>query len=79
MTEYNADIYLTGHDHNQQHISKEEAPDIDHIITGAGGSERLYGFNEKHYDKIKGLGMELRSLQDDYGFAYFVVNEESIV
>merc|ERR1711936_670721 len=49
MKKYDADIYLSGHDHNQQHWQVDGNPDIEHIITGAGGKSR-YGFDENNYD-----------------------------
>ena len=77
LTKYNVDIYLTGHEHNLEHWQVQNETDIDHIITGAGG-KIPYEFNERNYEKMKKLGVEMRFFKDNNGFAYFVINEDSI-
>ena len=78
MQKHNADIYLSGHDHNHQHWQKAGTIDIDHILTGAGG-KKLYHRNDKHKKKNEQqYGMKLRFFKAAFGFTYFVVTEKSI-
>ena len=77
MQKYDVDVYLAGHDHNHEHWQLKDAPDMDHVITGGGGKER-YGFEEEAYIKMRELGMELLYFKDEYGFAYFVIDENTI-
>ena len=36
---------MAGHDHNLQHIVHSHTPDVDYIVTGAGGRTN-YGYTE---------------------------------
>ena len=77
LQNYDADIYLSGHDHNQEHWQAEHHIDIDHVITGAGGGS-IYGFDQKNYEDMRDYGMDLKFFKDDYGFAYFEIDDHSI-
>jgi hypothetical protein len=76
MKKYNTDVFVSGHDHNQQHW-QDGTPDVDHVITGAGG-RTLYGYEEENYYKMKRLGVDMKFFNDTFGFAYFVINDKSI-
>ena len=78
MINHNADIYLSGHDHNHQHWQKAGTPDIDHILTGAGGKGK-YHHSQQHEDNmVTQFGMKKIFFKAEYGFTYFVVTEKSI-
>lgn len=78
MQKHNTDIYLAGHEHNQQHFQAKGSPeDIDHVITGGGGKS-LSAFNQNDYDKSIDAGMEMLKFDYNYGFAYLILNENSI-
>ena len=40
--QYGVDLLLAGHDHNLQHITREETLDV--IMSGAGGAKSLYEY-----------------------------------
>lgn len=45
LEKYNAQVYFSGHDHDQQHL-KEKNGKIDYIVTGAGGEPRPGSTNQ---------------------------------
>ena len=77
LKENNVDVYLTGHEHNQEHWQDKNKPNIDHVITGAGGND-LYPENSEHRENMEKLGMDLRFFAANYSFSYFTINENSI-
>lgn len=79
MKAYKTDIYLAGHEHNQQHFQAKDDPvGIDHIITGGGGYHHITGYNEEAYQESVEEGMEMLSFDDNYGFTYMIINDDSI-
>ena len=78
MQEYSTDIYLTGHQHNQQHFQVKDHPEeIDHVITGGGG-KTLEKFSQDNEDKTNEMGMDMKFFDYNFGFAYFTIDENSI-
>ena len=77
MKSNNVDIYLTGHEHNLEHWQAKDTLDIDHVTVGAGG-QSLHGYSESHNQQMEELGMELQTFQEEYGFAYVFIDENSI-
>jgi len=78
MQRHNTDIYFAGHEHNQQHWQIAGKPkEIDYVITGGGG-HHLSPYSEISYQKSLEEGGELMNMDLDYGFAYMIINSESI-
>jgi 3',5'-cyclic AMP phosphodiesterase CpdA len=79
LDKYEVDMYLAGHDHNQQHLKyfDREDNDIDYVVTGAGGAliSRYIADNE---DIVNGLGVESLYFTATYGFTGFEITEEAI-
>lgn len=67
LKEAKVDIYLSGHDHNQQYIVKDNEPK--YVINGAGGKS-LYA-QKIHSD-------DLRFFNEAYGFVSFKINPTSL-
>ena len=67
--QYGADIILSGHDHNLQHISKTVGHDIDYIISGAGG-RGLYGKDNAAEATLNGMGFTVDFFGYMWGFVY---------
>lgn len=76
MKQYNADIYLSGHDHNMEHY-QEETGGIDHFLTGGGGRV-LYPYERQNEQYMENLGGILRHFSESHGFAYFIIDDFSI-
>jgi hypothetical protein len=64
LQEAKVDIYLSGHDHNQQLIVKDSEPN--YVINGAGGGKILYA--------QKGKSEDLRFFNEGYGFVGLKAN-----
>ena len=77
MEQYNADMYVTGHDHNMQHLRKSSGSDLDHVVSGAGG-RRLYEYDEDSHQEITGLGVQLLNFQQEWGFVAITVSENTM-
>merc|ERR1719189_2611493 len=78
MQKHSTDVYLAGHEHNQQHWQVVGyAEGIDNIITGAGG-KKLSPYIEDAYEKSLEDGGQLMKLDMDYGFTYMNINSEAI-
>ena len=37
MEETGAQMYMCGHDHNMQHLTRNDSHTFDHVINGSGG------------------------------------------
>jgi len=78
MEKHQTDVYLAGHEHNQQHFQSKDLPEgIDHVITGGGGKP-LSPFNQDDYDSSINAGMEMLNFDYNYGFAYLSIDEKSM-
>ena len=63
------DALLCGHDHNLQHIVKNDTDfDIEYVVSGAGGRSK-YEFSDENVKIIAGHGYKHLFFSDNYGFA----------
>ena len=78
MKKHNVDLYLTGHEHNQEHWQTKDNPeDTEHITIGSGGHS-LHSLDKDKQHQMEGYGMDLQTFIEDFGFAYVVITENSI-
>ena len=75
---YQIDVYVSGHEHNLQHLSPIGDGGIDYIITGAGG-RALYGDNPAYEQTLRDVyGIELNAFHEQHGYTVFHINETGI-
>lgn len=67
MQDAHVDVYLSGHDHNQQVIARDGEPI--QIVNGAGGA-KIY--------KLKKQSPDLRFAREDHGFVGLSMNAEKL-
>jgi len=77
LKQNDVDVYVTGHEHNQEHWQDKDHPNIDHVVTGAGGND-LYEYNPENHEKMKNFGMDLKFFAANYSFSYFTINDNSL-
>lgn len=74
----NIDFYLSGHDHNLQHISKIGDGGIDHVVSGSAG-RGLYEFIPRNARQLnETYGMEVNGFFAEWGFTTWHVSESAI-
>lgn len=71
------DALITGHDHNLQHIINSANPDMEHVVTGAGGKSS-YAFEQENVDIINDEGYEHLFFEETYGFAGITLDNEKM-
>ena len=70
LDRYKADLYLSGHDHNLQHLTKNGSR-VDYVISGSGGFE-LYPLSAINLQEMNRIGVLLKRMRATHGFV--VVN-----
>jgi len=68
--QYGAHIFLSGHEHNLEHLTPMVDGTIDYVITGGGGRSlyRQSAINEAYLNSI---GIQLDHFSYVYGFVAF--------
>lgn len=74
MDYYDVDVYLTGHDHNLQHITRQDGSGMDYVISGGGGRGR-YDLTEVRCQAMIDDGYNLNAFHSEYGFVGFVMEK----
>ncbi|CAH1794614.1 unnamed protein product [Owenia fusiformis] len=78
MEAANADVYLSGHDHNLEYLRKIDGRDIDYILSGGGGRS-LYLQNPLAIPELEvTVGIESVMHEADHGFVYFEISERQM-
>ncbi|MCX6260729.1 MAG: metallophosphoesterase [Bacteroidia bacterium] len=74
LDEYKVDFYISGHDHDFEHV-REKDKSTDYIVTGTGGLARLVGHNDKTVYALSALGFSYFSLAQDSAKLYFITSD----
>lgn len=77
MEAFGADVYLSGDDHNLEHITDTVDPGIDYIISGAGG-RGLYEFSPVGEQILNDWGLTVNYFGFYFGFTYFDFSKASM-
>ena len=76
--QYGVDIYLCGHDHNLQHISKIGDGGIDYLISGSGGRGLYEKIDRNERLLNETYGMEVNAFYMEYGYMAFRITETAL-
>ena len=79
LEQYGVDIYLTGHDHQLQHLSNIVDVDVDYFISGGGGSPIGSPIDWSVVQQLNDTyGVKVDAYHLAWGFAAFTVTEQEI-
>ncbi|ESO08047.1 hypothetical protein HELRODRAFT_169769 [Helobdella robusta] len=73
LEKYKVDLYLAGHDHNLQHISKDDVRNeetkwiVDYVVSGGGG-RKLAPKTANAENELMKRGYKLRFFRSQFGF-----------
>jgi len=76
--QHGVDLFITGHDHNLQHITNKDSVDVDYIVTGGGG-RGLYEFDPRGNQTLNTMGFKVQYFGFHNGFVMLDISSESIV
>jgi tartrate-resistant acid phosphatase type 5 len=68
--QYGVDLFLSGHDHNLQHVGEIDGRTIDYVVSGAGGQMRYRKF-EVNEAYLNGIGFQVDYFGYVHGFVAF--------
>lgn len=71
---YGVDVFLSGDEHNLEHITETDDPSIDYVISGAGG-RGLYEFSPAGEAILNDWGLTVNYFGYYHGFVYFDIAE----
>ncbi|CAD5118385.1 DgyrCDS7093 [Dimorphilus gyrociliatus] len=74
---YNVDLFITGHDHNLQHLKFMNNTNTEFIVNGAGGAFP-YFLDEDHVGILQQEGITLEKFEDAFGFLAVHVCENEV-
>lgn len=77
MRNYNSEFYLSGHDHNMQHISYKNGRGPEYLIIGGGGAG-LYSQDSAAASGLSSRGLDIKYFKKTYGFAGCTINSNGI-
>jgi hypothetical protein len=78
LEQYNAQLYICGHDHDFQHL-RERGRNVDYIVTGTGSETRPSSSNEMSLFSKSEPGFSVVSLKADSLRIFFVGTNGNIV
>jgi hypothetical protein len=78
LEQYNAQLYICGHDHDFQHL-REKGRNVDYIVTGTGSETRPSSSNEMSLFSKSEPGFSVVSLKADSLRIFFVGTNGNIV
>jgi tartrate-resistant acid phosphatase type 5 len=71
IKKYKVHLFLSGHDHNLQHIhNATNVNDVDYVISGAGGRS-LYNYSNSAGNSLINQGFSIGYFGYTYGFTDF--------
>ena len=74
ILEQGADVFLSGHEHNLEHIIDTN---IDYVISG-GGAKKVSAYNADHEKTLNDMGMQVGYFGYHNGFVAFDISSTEL-